>query len=272
MNAEPPVVLRTLIVDDEPLARRGLVLRLAGEADVRIVGECANGEDALRAVAHHEPDLMFLDVQMPGLDGFATLRALPASRMPMVVFVTAYDHYAIRAFEAAAVDYVLKPIEDSRLQQALFGVRQQRRERQAEAHCARLLGLLGEVTGRPALSLDEALDGGLGGASRPAWLSFRDGERIVRVEPDEIRWVDAAGDYMCIHTERETHVVRMTLRELEQRLDPRRFARIHRSTIVAVDRVRELRAHINGEYFVILDSGQELKLSRSYRDRLDLLR
>ena len=268
----PDAVLRTLIVDDEPLARRGLELRLAAEPDVRIVAQCGNGEEALRAVAEHEPDLMFLDVQMPGLDGFATLRALPASRMPMVVFVTAYDHYAIRAFESAAVDYVLKPIDDSRLQQALFRVRQQRRERQAEAHCARLLGLLGEVTGRPALTLDEALDGAVG-ATRPAErLSFRDGERIVRVAPAEIRWVDAAGDYMCIHTERETHVARMTLRELEQRLDPKRFARIHRSTIVNVDRVRELRAHINGEYFVILDSGQELKLSRSYRDRVEQLR
>jgi two-component system LytT family response regulator len=264
--------LRTLIVDDEPLARRGLEIRLAAEPDVRIVSQCGNGEEALRAVAEHEPDLMFLDVQMPGLDGFDTLRALPAGHMPMVVFVTAYDHYAIRAFEAAAVDYVLKPIEDSRLQQALFRVRQQLRERQAEAHCARLLGLLGEVSGRPALTLDEALEGDLGRPRPGARLSFKDGERIVRVDPAEIRWVDAAGDYMCIHTESETHVVRMTLRELAQRLDERSFARIHRSTIVNVARVRELRTHINGEYFVLLDCGQELKLSRSYRDRVALLR
>lgn len=272
MNAVPAAPLRTLIVDDEPLARRGLQLRLAGEPDVRVVGECGNGEEALRAVSALEPDLMFLDVQMPGLDGFDTLRALPASQMPLVVFVTAYDHYAIRAFEAAAVDYVLKPIDDSRLQQALYRVRQQHRERNAEAHCARLLGLLGEATGRPALTLDEALESTPGPTLPAGRLSFRDGDRVVRVLPAEIRWVDAAGDYMCIHTESGTHVVRMTLRDLETRLDPARFARIHRSTIVAVDRVRELRSHINGEYFVILDSGQQLKLSRSYRDRLPLLR
>ncbi len=272
MTRQPANVLRTLLVDDEPLARRGLELRLAGEADVQIVGQCGNGDEALRAVAEQAPDLMFLDVQMPGLDGFETLRALPLSRMPMVVFVTAYDHYAIRAFEACAVDYLLKPIDDSRLQQALFRVRQQRRERLAEAHCARLLGLLGEVSGRTPLSLDEALGGTLPRARASTRLSFKDGERIVRVEPSEIRWVEAAGDYMCIHTDSGTHIVRMTLGELERRLDPQAFARIHRSTIVNVARVRELRNHINGEYFLILESGQQLKLSRSYRDRLALLR
>ena len=265
--------LRTLLVDDEPLARRGLVLRLADEPGIEIVGECGNGEDAVRSVAQLEPDLMFLDVQMPGLDGFATLRAIPASQMPLVVFVTAYDHYAIRAFEASAVDYVLKPIDDSRLAQALYRVRQQHAERKAEAHCARLLNLLGEISGRPALTLDEALrEDGLPTAGAAARLAFKDGSRTVRVDPAEIRWIDAAGDYMCVHTDAETHVLRATLRDFEQRLDPRRFTRVHRSTIVNVARVRELRAHINGEYFLVLDSGHELKLSRSYKEKLALLR
>lgn len=268
------MALRTLLVDDEPLARRGLVLRLAGEPDVEIIGECGNGEEAVRSVAQLEPDLMFLDVQMPGLDGFATLRAIPASHMPLVVFVTAYDHYAIRAFEASAVDYVLKPIDDSRLAQALYRVRQQHAERQAEAHCARLLNLLGELSGRPALTLAEALreDAVALPGSAPVRLAFKDGGRIVRVDPAEIRWIDAAGDYMCVHTDSETHVLRATLRDFEQQLDARHFTRVHRSTIVNVARVRELRAHINGEYFLILDSGHELKLSRSYKEKLALLR
>jgi two-component system LytT family response regulator len=266
--------IRTVVVDDEPLARRGLEIRLADQADVRIVAQCGNGEEAVRAVAEHEPDLMFLDVQMPGLDGFATLRAIPATQMPLVVFVTAYDHFAIRAFEASAVDYVLKPIEDGRLQQALFKVRRELRERRAEDHCARLLGLLGEISGRPALTLDQALDGASGRGLRPPddRLSIKDGGRIVRVEPARIRWIDAAGDYMCIHTDSETLVLRATMRELEQQLDPRRFVRVHRSTMVNAARVVEMRAHMNGEYFLKLDSGQEVKLSRSYKDRLPQLR
>jgi two-component system, LytTR family, response regulator len=269
----PAPRLRTLIVDDEPLARRGLVLRLAGEPDVEILGEYGDGGAAVAAIAELEPDLVFLDVQMPGLDGFATLRAIPAAQMPMVVFVTAYDHYAIRAFEASAVDYVLKPIEDSRLHQALFRVRQQHRERQAEGHCARLLGLLGELSGKPALTLEQALSGDVAGAARAdARLAIKDGSRIVRVEPASIRWIDAAGDYMCIHTDADTHILRATMRELEAQLDPRRFQRIHRSTMVNLARVVEMRAHLNGEYFLKLDSGHELKLSRSYREKVALLK
>jgi len=263
--------LKTVIVDDEPLARRGLVLRLEEHADIEIVGQCENGEEAVRVVSEIEPDLMFLDVQMPGLDGFGTLRAIPASRMPMVVFVTAYDHYAIRAFEASAVDYLLKPIDDSRLAQALFRVRQQHRERGADAHCARLLSLLGEVSGRPELTLDEALEGGTL-RLRDQKLAIKDGGRIVRVDPATIRWIDAAGDYMCIHTDTDTHILRATMRELEQQLDSTRFQRIHRSTIANIARVTEMRAHINGEYFLILDTGQQLKLSRSYKDKVALLR
>ncbi|HET9485098.1 MAG TPA: LytTR family DNA-binding domain-containing protein [Xanthomonadales bacterium] len=266
-----PVRLKTLIVDDEPLARRGLELRLADAPDIEIVGQCANGEEAVRKVAEIEPDLMFLDVQMPGLDGFATLRAIPASQMPMVVFVTAYDHYAIRAFEASAVDYLLKPIDDSRLHQALFRVRQEFRERQAEQHLPRLLSLLGELSGKPALTLEQVIEGELP-KSRDRKLAIKDGTRTVRVDPATIRWVDAAGDYMCIHTEADTHILRATMRELEQQLDPQRFQRIHRSTIVNVDRVKEMRAHINGEYFLVLDSGHELKLSRTYKDKIALLK
>jgi len=265
--------VRTLIVDDEPLARRGLELRLAAHADIEIVAQVGDGAAAARAVADHRPDLMFLDVQMPGLDGFAALRAMPAAQVPLTIFVTAYDHYAIRAFNASAVDYLLKPVEDDRLGQALSRVRDSLAGRDAQAHRGKLLALLGELSGQPALRLEDALGASNAGElRRDDPLAIRDGQRIVRVPPSDICWIDAAGDYLCIHTERETHVLRATMRELEQRLDPRRFPRIHRSVIVNAARVTALRPHLNGEYFLTLDTGHELKLSRSYRDRLALFR
>ncbi|HKE17299.1 MAG TPA: LytTR family DNA-binding domain-containing protein [Kofleriaceae bacterium] len=264
--------IRTVLVDDEPLARRGLELRLAAEPDIEIVAQVGDGEAAIRAVAEHEPELMFLDVQMPGLDGFGALRAIPAAQLPLTVFVTAYDQYAVRAFEACAVDYLLKPLEDARLQQALARVREALAARDAQDHRARLLELLGELSGRPGLRLDEALDAQGQVMAGDAPLAVRDGQRIVRLPPTEIRWVDAAGDYVCIHTDGETFVLRATMRDLERRLDPRRFPRVHRSTIVNAARVTALRPHLNGEYFLTLDCGQELKLSRTYRDRLPLFK
>jgi two-component system LytT family response regulator len=269
--------LRTIIVDDEPLARRGLELRLGDHADVEIVGQYGDGAAAIAAVHLQRPDLMFLDVQMPGVDGFETLRHVPASEMPLVVFVTAYDHYAIRAFEASATDYLLKPVDDGRLAQALARVRQARAQRDASGHCAHLLGLLGELSGRPPLDLDEALrPDAIEQLRREDKLAVRDGGRTVRIDLASIRWIDAAGDYMCIHTDGETPlgntlVLRATMRDLEKQLDPQRFPRIHRSTIVNARRVVELRPHTNGEGFLRLDCGQELKLSRSHRDKVALL-
>ncbi|HVT33097.1 MAG TPA: LytTR family transcriptional regulator DNA-binding domain-containing protein [Rhodanobacteraceae bacterium] len=264
--------LRTLIVDDEPLARRGLSLRLARHSDVEIVAEAGNGREAFFAISEHQPDLMFLDVQMPGVDGFELLKAVPAAQMPVTVFVTAYDQYALKAFEANALDYLLKPVEDARLDIALDRVRQEIASRDADLHRSRLLRLLGTMSGRPDLTLDEALaDAEQSGRPTDDRLAIKDAGRILRVPLDEILWIDAAGDYMCVHTGADTHVLRATMRELEGRLDPRRFQRIHRSTIVNVARVRELRSHLNGEYFLILDSGQQLKLSRSYKDKVRLL-
>jgi two-component system LytT family response regulator len=268
--------IRTLIVDDEPLARRGLELRLAEHADIDIVGQCGDGAAAIAAVHTLRPDLMLLDVQMPGVDGFATLRYIPTEEMPLVIFVTAYDHYAIRAFEASAVDYLLKPVDDSRLHQALARVRQTRSQHAASSHCAHLLELLGQLSGRP-LDLHEALQSDcLEELRRDNKLAVRDGQRTIKVELSCIRWIDAAGDYMCIHTDGETPqgntiILRATMRELEQQLDSQRFPRIHRSTIVNAKRVVELRPHTNGESFLRLDCGQELKLSRTHRDKLAVL-
>ncbi|MEP7043434.1 MAG: LytTR family DNA-binding domain-containing protein [Dokdonella sp.] len=263
--------IRTLIVDDEPLARRGLVLRLARHADIEIVAEAGNGREAFFAISEHQPALMFLDVQMPGVDGFELLRAVPAPQLPLTIFVTAYDQYAMKAFEANALDYLLKPIDDERLDAAVERARRGLAARDADDHCARLLQLLGSVSGRPELTLDQALHEADGGPPADDRLSIKDAGRILRVPLNDILWIDAAGDYMCVHTPAETHVLRATMRELEGRLDPRRFQRIHRSTIVNVARVKELRSHLNGEYFLILDGGQQLKLSRSYKDKVRLL-
>jgi two-component system LytT family response regulator len=277
MDASVSTTLRAIVVDDEPLARRGLEIRLAAHPDVEIVGHYGDGEAAIAGLREHRPDLMFLDVQMPGMDGFQTLRTIPASEMPLVVFVTAYDHYAIRAFEASATDYLLKPVEESRLAPALVRVRQARAQREASGHCAHLLGLLGELSGRPPLDLDEALKpDALDLLRREEKLAVRDGGRTVRVDLHSIRWIDAAGDYMCIHTDGETPngntlILRATMRDLEKQLDPQRFPRIHRSTIVNARRVVEMRPHTNGESFLRLDCGQELKLSRSHRDKLAML-
>ncbi|MEO5622124.1 MAG: LytTR family DNA-binding domain-containing protein [Dokdonella sp.] len=264
--------LRTLIVDDEPLARRGLALRLARHADIDIVAEAGNGREAFAAICEHLPALMFLDVQMPGDDGFELLRTIPVPQLPLVVFVTAYHQYALQAFETNALDYLLKPIDDARLDAAIERARQGIAARTAEDHRARLLRLLGHVSGRPDMTLDEALDDA-DNSLRPGddRLSIKDAGRILRVPHNDILWIDAAGDYMCVHTSSDTHVLRATMRELESRLDPRRFQRIHRSTIVNVAHVRELRSHLNGEYFLLLDSGQQLKLSRSYKDKVRLL-
>jgi two-component system LytT family response regulator len=266
--AASPVSIRTLIVDDEPLARRGLELRLQRHADIEIVGEAGNGREAFHQISSLKPDLMFLDVQMPGVDGFELLRALPASMLPMTVFVTAYDQYALAAFAASALDYLLKPVEDLRLDQAVERARSQFATRAAHDHCEQLLKLLAKLSNKPDLHLDDVLTQQPHGNSK---LAIRDGSRIVRLDVDAIQWIDAAGDYMCVHTGEGTHVLRGTMHDLEQRLDARRFQRVHRSTIVNLARVKEMRPHQNGEYFLVLDSGHELKLSRSYKEKVRLL-
>ncbi len=265
--------IRTLLVDDERLARRGLELRLAAAPDVEIVGECENGREAIEQIASLSPDLMFLDIQMPGLSGFDVLARLPQDAMPVVVFVTAFDRYAIDAFEARALDYLLKPVEDSRLEQALSRVRAHLAERAVLQQHERMLGLLADVRGAGELE-PEALLARVagGGASRYSEvLAIRTGRDVVRIKAAEIDWIDAAGDYMCVHAAGETHVLRATMKQLETALDPQVFQRVHRSAIVNLTRVRRLRPHANGEYFLTLESGQELKLSRTHRDKVELL-
>jgi two-component system, LytTR family, response regulator len=266
------MTIRTLIVDDEPLARRGLELRLKDVADITIVRQCANGREALAAIAEEAPDLMFLDIQMPGLSGLEVVAQVPQESMPMVVFVTAFDRYAIKAFEAHALDYLLKPVDDTRLAAALDRVRAQWQQQQAMAQREQLMALLADVQGNSELSPETAAAAGATEARRYAkMLPIRSGRETIRLDVTTIDWIDAAGDYMCLHADGQTHVLRATMKELEDMLDPLVFQRVHRSTIVNLARVRSLRPHLNGECFLKLLSGQEVKLSRSFRDKVELL-
>jgi len=260
-----PRKLRTLLVDDESLSRRGLELRLKVASDIEVIGQCSNGREALQAIRESKPDLVFLDIQMPGLSGFDVLAELQPHELPMIVFVTAYDRFAVQAFEARAIDYVLKPVDDVRLAATLAHVRELAEQRTAVAERNQLANPLaalrgsGEIEGaQPAAS-----------TSPPNWLPIRNGRETVRVPVEAIEWVDAAGDYLCIHASGNTHILRATMREMETLLDPRLFQRVHRSTIVNLTRVKSLRAHMNGEYFLRLEGGQELKLSRTYRDKVE---
>jgi len=266
------MTIRAIIVDDEPLARRGLELRLGEAADVEIVRQCANGREALAAITELQPDLMFLDIQMPGMSGFDVVKQVPQESLPMIVFVTAFDRYAIEAFEAHALDYLLKPVDEARLDRALDRVRGQYQQRQAVAQREQLMAMLADVTGKGEIEPGSAT-GTNGAAARryATMLPIRVGRETIRLDVAAIDWIDAAGDYMCVHAAGQTHVLRATMKELEEMLDPEVFQRVHRSTIVNLARVRSLRPHLNGECFLKLESGQEVKLSRSFRDKVELM-
>jgi two-component system LytT family response regulator len=253
-------VIRTLIVDDEPLARRGIRVRLEREADVTVVGEAVDGPSAVLAIRSLAPDLVFLDVQMPGLDGFEVLEQVWTERLPRIVFVTAHDAHALKAFEFHALDYLLKPYSEARFLEAL---------RRAREHLVQGGGGADE---RRLVELIEALAAGRAhGAGRPAYaqrFSVRDRDRIVLVRAEEIDAVLAAGNYVQLVCGRQRHLLRVTLAEMEEELDPARFARIHRSTIVNLDRVREIRPDAHGDGEVTLEGGAVHRMSRAYRERL----
>lgn len=260
--------IRVILVDDEPLALRGLKLRLAEFQEIEIVAEAANGREAVKEIRTHDPDVVFLDIQMPGLDGFGVVRALIGGPAPLFVFVTAYDKYAIDAFEANALDYIVKPVEEERLKDAIHRAREALKSKVAASRESKLIEMLASLSDDERDRIKELI-------SDPDWtekeryserLSFKDGSKVVVLTAGEIEWIDAAGDYMCIHAGGKTHIIRETMKALQQRLDPAKFQRVHRSAIVNIDRVKELHPHSNGEYFLILDNGQELKLSRSYKD------
>lgn len=257
--------MRVIVVDDERLARAGLQLRLAAHDDVEVVAEGRNGAEALAAVETHRPDVVFLDIEMPGRNGVDVAHRLGAvSGAPRVVFVTAYDRYAVEAFESEAVDYLLKPVTADRLAATLDRIRRDRRRRDADHQRQALLAVLRRLTGRPDLPLEEALEGTL----EPDALCIEEGGSICRVPLAEIDCVEAAGDYMCARARGRTYVIRTTLTALAERLAPAGFLRIHRSVLVNLGRVREFRPNGHGDGCVYLADGSALPCSRTYRSAL----
>jgi two-component system, LytTR family, response regulator len=249
--------IRTLIVDDEPAARDGMRHLLAADPEIVLAGECSNGREAAAAIRDTAPDLVFLDVQMPGLDGFGVLREVGVDRAPAVVFVTAFDQYALRAFDVNALDYLLKPFTDDRFRQSLERAKQLVRQ-----------GRLGDLSRKLAALLDHDEPA----PARPRYLDrlvVKSGGKVTLLPVGEIEWIDAEGDYVRIHVGKTWHLLRETMKNLEDQLDGARFVRIHRSTIVNLEKVKELQPFFRGEYVVVLHNGTTLKLSRGYRDNLE---
>jgi two-component system LytT family response regulator len=245
--------IRTLIVDDEPLARRKIRRMLARDPEVEILDDCANGREAIAAISTHNPDLVFLDVQMPEIDGFDVLESIPPAGMPFVIFVTAYDQYALRAFEVSAVDYLVKPFDRRRFEKALQRAKSRLATERGSDVNQQTLALLEELKAR---------------SSHIERLVIKAGGRAFFLKTDEIDWIEAEGKYVRLHVGKESYLLREAIGSMEGQLDPKKFPRIHRSTIVNIERVRELQPWFHNEYRVILKDGTELMLSRSCRKRL----
>ena len=257
------MTIRTILVDDEKLAIQGLELRLAKYPDVEIIDTCSNGREAIRKIKTGKPDLVFLDIQMPGFDGFSVVKGVMEIEPPLFVFVTAYAEHAIKAFEANAVDYLLKPVDDDRLADALDRARTRISEKRGLEEAEKLKVVLAEVAPDAMSAMPEEEEA----AGRfEKLINIKDRGQIFRVDVDSIEHIEAAGDYMCIYTGDNSLILRETMKDLERRLDPRVFQRVHRSTIVNLNQVRQVKPHTNGECFLVLDSGAQVKVSRSYRD------
>jgi len=258
------MTIRTILVDDEKLAIQGLALRLEAFDDVEIIDTCSNGREAIRKIKTEKPDLVFLDIQMPGFDGFSVVKGVMEIDPPLIVFVTAFEEHAIRAFEANAVNYLMKPVAEDKLADTLERVRQRLAQKKSSEEAEKLMGVLAEVAPDRA---DALTDASTESADRfEKLINVKDRGQIFRVEVDSIERIEAAGDYMCIYTAENSLILRETMKDLERRLDPRVFQRVHRSWIVNLDQVRQVKPHTNGECFLVLDSGAEVKVSRSYRD------
>lgn len=245
--------IKTLIVDDEPIARDRVRRMLRDESDVEIIGECGNGREAVTFINENKPDLIFLDIQMPEMNGFEALQEINPAKVPAIIFVTAYDQYAIRAFDVHALDYLLKPFNRERFKRAIDRVREQLEKTQSGKIDERLASLLADLT-----SSKKYLER----------LVVKSVGRVFFLRTEEVDWIEAAGNYAKLHVGREGHLIRETMNGLEAKLNPDKFLRIHRSTLVNIDRIKELNPLFSGDYTVMLKNGTELTLSRNYRDRL----
>lgn len=250
--------IRTLIADDEPAARAAIRTLLTPDADIEIVAESADGRSTLEAIRDGRPELLFLDIQMPELDGFAVLRQLDPAELPVVVFTTAYDRYALEAFEVHALDYLLKPFDDGRFHQAVTHAKAQVRQGRLGALSVQMLDLLGGV---------DKVRSAQGRYLKR--LVIKAGGRVTILPVPDIDWIEADGDHVKIHAGKHWHLLRETMKELESQFDPTRFVRIHRSTIVNVERIKELQPYFRGEYAVLLLDGTSLKLSRGHKADLE---
>src|SRR3977135_1175253 len=245
--------IRTLICDDESLARERIRDMLASDSSIEIVAECANGEEAIDSIQQYSPGLVFLDVEMPGIDGFAVLEGLPADRMPAVIFVTAYDQYAVRAFEVYALDYLLKPFDQERFEKALKRAKDQIKSERNDEMSERILRAIEDIKTKP-VHLER--------------LVIKMNGHVFFMKAEEIDWLEAEGNYVRLHSGKESYLLRDTITALESQLDPKKFIRVHRSAIVNVDRISELQPWFHGEYRIILREGVQLTLSRTYREKL----
>jgi len=248
--------IRVLIVDDEPLAREGIQMRLKGEPDIEVIGECRNGREAVTAILREAPDLVFLDIQMPRMDGFAVIDAIGAKCMPQVIFVTAYDEHALRAFAVSALDYLLKPIDGERFIEALGRARARIRGNNLAVIAAQLQQMMAALKAEK-----EYLER----------LSIKSAGRILFLPVDEIDWIEAADNYVQVHVGKTSHLLLATMNSLESRLNPQRFLRIHRSAIINLNRIKELQPMFHGEYRVILRDNTQLTSGRSYSKNLQKL-
>jgi two-component system LytT family response regulator len=260
--------IRTLIIDDEPHAREGIRLRLKRSSVIDVIGECGSGSEAVRMINALKPDLLFLDIQMPEMNGFEVLRKITVTPMPIVIFITAFDQYAIRAFECHALDYLLKPIREDRFRETLQAVCAESHKRNLELYVAHLQSAMSDY-----LSPDEHKEEAskeTQTAQRPLTrLMIKSKNQITLVNANEIDWIEAAGDYVYVHAQSQKHLVRETLVSLEERLDPRKFVRIHRGIMVNLEQIVSLRANDHGDFDVYLKGGARLKLSRTYRARFE---
>ena len=248
--------MRTLIVDDEALARKRIKSLLANDSSIEVIGECSDGKKAVEAIRALEPDLVFLDVQMPAMSGFDVIRTIGSERMPAIIFVTAYDQYALKAFEVQAVDYLLKPFNRARFERTVARAKTLVRSLAGGAINDQLLTLLG--------SLQRQQD-------MPELFMIKSAGRIVFLRAEDIDWIETVGNYVRLHAGRDSHLMRETMSGMESKLDPQKFMRIHRSTMVNIDQVKELQPWLNVEYVVIMRDGTRLNMSRRYRERLHKL-
>ena len=249
--------LRVLIVDDEPLARERMRRLLEADGNIEVLDECGDGPSAVEAVSRHQPDLLFLDIQMPGMDGFGVVRALGTQKVPQVVFVTAFDQHAVRAFEERALDYLLKPVSKARLKETLARARERRD---------------GDSQGKLPAALLDLLAAREGAGSTVRQLVVRTPERTIFVRSEDVDWVEAAGNYAVLHVGKDTHIIRETMSSLETQLPAEVFLRVSRSAIINLRRVRELQALMPGEHIAILTSGQRVPLTRNIREVEERLR